>query len=152
MSRKNRKLRDSVQHGFSIIELLIIVVIIGILLSFVIWQYTNVAARNRDTARKNDIKVLQEKLSEYFALNAHYPVKLSQVKDLPPDACRDPKGKGDCIHPDYTYKAFNNQTAPVRSDAKTDCDNKSDNTACYSYILYTNSMEDSANPYMVSGN
>ncbi len=152
MIRKTRQLRDSVQRGFSVIELLIIVVIIGILLSLIAWQYTNVRARNRDTARKNDIKVLQEKLAEYFAVNAHYPTKLSQIKDLNIDACRDPRGSGSCPEPDYTYRAFKSQAAPKSTDAATDCDNKAAQSFCYSYILYTTRMEDSANPYLVSGN
>ncbi len=151
MNKKVRLSGYDFQRGFSVIELLIIVVITVILLVLVAWQYTNISAHNRDTARKNDIKVLQEKLSEYYAVNAHYPEKLSAIKDLNDDSCRDPRGHGDCTHPDYVYRAFKSQTPPASANAGADCDNKAAATFCYSYILYSNSMEDTANPYLVSG-
>jgi prepilin-type N-terminal cleavage/methylation domain-containing protein len=68
--------------GFTIVELLIVIVVIGILAALVIVQFTNVQARARDAERKSDIRALQSKVAEYYALNGYYPTALSQITSL----------------------------------------------------------------------
>ena len=95
------------QQGFTIVELLIVIVVIGILAALVIVQFTNIQARARDTERKSDMRAIQSKLAEYYALNNRYPTALSDAAlNLGAESCKAPGGSGTCAAPDYTYKAF----------------------------------------------
>jgi prepilin-type N-terminal cleavage/methylation domain-containing protein len=141
-------------RGFTIVELLIVIVVIGILAALVIVQFSNVQSRARDAERKSDIRALQSKVAEYFALNGYYPTALSQITNLPAGACQAPGGTGDCTTGDYIYKAFKTGTA-VATTSTTDCDNTTNN--CVSYIIYTpnsgvGAMETIPNPYSVTSN
>ena len=147
----NIKRRD---QGFTIVELLIVIVVIGILAALVIVQFTNVQARARDSERKSDIRALQSKVAEYYALNGYYPVALTDIASLPADACKAPGGTGTCAGGDYTYKSFRTGTA-VATASTADCDNSTNN--CVAYIIYTpnsgsGAMETIANPYSVTSN
>jgi type IV pilus assembly protein PilA len=66
-------MRKTNQKGFTIIELLVVIVIIGILVALALPQLFAAQARGRDTDRKNDLKNLQQKLETYFNDNDEYP-------------------------------------------------------------------------------
>src|SRR5687768_13003597 len=61
------------QKGFTIIELLVVIVIIGILVALTLPNLFSAQARGRDTDRKNELKNLQTKLETYFNDNDSYP-------------------------------------------------------------------------------
>ena len=61
------------ESGFTIIELLIVIAIIGILATLVLTNFQGAQAKGRDTVRKNDINSLYQKLEEYFNENGSYP-------------------------------------------------------------------------------
>lgn len=61
------------QKGFTIIELLVVIVIIGILVALALPNLFAAQARGRDTERKNDLKNLQQRLETYFNDNGSYP-------------------------------------------------------------------------------
>ena len=133
------------QQGFTIVELLIVIAVIGILAALVIVQFTNIQARARDTERKSDMRAIQSKLAEYYALNNRYPTALSDAAlNLGAESCKAPGGSGTCAAPDYTYKAFLTATSIsgfnsfATSNAAT-----ADGTAtdAGNYILYVNTME-----------
>jgi general secretion pathway protein G len=67
-------------RGFTIVELLIVIVVIGILAALVIVTYNGIQQKARDTERKTDIKALQGHLEAYWANNAKYPT-LANVND-----------------------------------------------------------------------
>src|SRR5438132_1966579 len=103
-------------QGFTIVELLIVIVVIGILAALVIVQFTNVQARARDAERKSDIRALQSKVAEYYALNGNYPLTINAINSpgnvVPSDACKAPGGSGTCATPDYGYHAYQAGTTP----------------------------------------
>jgi len=66
-------MRKTNQKGFTIIELLVVIVIIGILVALALPQLFAAQARGRDTDRKNDLKNIQQKLETYFNDNDEYP-------------------------------------------------------------------------------
>jgi len=59
--------------GFTIVELLIVIVVIGILAAITIVAYNGIQGRARDTIRINDIKSLQSVVELYYATNGSYP-------------------------------------------------------------------------------
>lgn len=139
-------------QGFTIVELLIVIVVIGLLAALVIVQFTNVQARARDSERKSDLRALQSKVAEYYALNGYYPDSLDDIASLPADACKAPGGSGTCAAPDYSYRGFRSGTTPATTTA-ADCDNATANT-CAGYIIFTgnsgvSAMETGTNPYSV---
>ncbi len=67
------KLQKNLQAGFTIIELLIVIAIIGILATLVLTNFQGAQAKGRDTVRKNDMNSLYQKLEEYYNENGGYP-------------------------------------------------------------------------------
>lgn len=61
------------QHGFTIVELLIVIVVIGILAALVITTFTGIQQRARNTERETDIKALHGQVEAYYAQNGYYP-------------------------------------------------------------------------------
>ncbi len=61
------------QKGFTIVELLIVIVVIGILASITIVSYNGVQARAKDSRRLNDTQVIVGALQLYYAENGVYP-------------------------------------------------------------------------------
>lgn len=71
------------QKGFTIIELLVVIVIIGILVALTLPNLFSAQARGRDTDRKNELKNLQQKLETYFNDNDEYPATLNDLNPAP---------------------------------------------------------------------
>jgi len=61
------------QSGFTIVELLIVIVIIGILAGLVITTFVGIQARGRDSERQTDINAVQKQLEAFFATKGYYP-------------------------------------------------------------------------------
>ena len=61
------------QHGFTIVELLIVIVVIGILAAITIVAFNGVQDRGKATAKVSDIKALQKIVELYYAQNGTYP-------------------------------------------------------------------------------
>jgi type II secretion system protein G len=59
--------------GFTIVELLIVIVVIGILAAIVIVAYNGVQQRARDSRRQNDVQALTQALEIYYLTNGSYP-------------------------------------------------------------------------------
>ncbi|HEY1063760.1 MAG TPA: type II secretion system protein [Candidatus Saccharimonadales bacterium] len=65
------KQRD--QRGFTIVELLIVIVVIGILAALVITTYGGIQAKGRDSQRQSDIKILHSQIELFYADHNFYP-------------------------------------------------------------------------------
>lgn len=61
------------QSGFTIVELLIVIVIIGILAGLVITTFVGIQARARDSERQTDINAIQKQVEAYYADKGAYP-------------------------------------------------------------------------------
>lgn len=60
--------------GFTIVELLIVIIIIGILATITIVQYNGAQAHARDLDRRADVANITKALEQYYADNGSYPV------------------------------------------------------------------------------
>jgi prepilin-type N-terminal cleavage/methylation domain-containing protein len=61
-------------QGFTIVELLIVIVVIGILAAITIVAYNGIQVRARDTIRIHDIKSIQGVVEAYNAEHGSYPM------------------------------------------------------------------------------
>lgn len=121
------------QSGFTIVELLIVIVVIVILAGFVLNAFSGIQAQARDADRVNDIRVVASQLETYGAKNdGIYPTSANladsafvsaNLVGLDPDALLDPSGTA------YTY-----------TPAPANCDNST--TDCTSWTLSADLEED----------
>src|SRR3989344_472736 len=131
------------QQGFTIVELLIVIVVIGILAALVITTFTGIQQKARNTERQTDIKALHGQVEAYYAQNGRYPTlgnlndgtwRTANMKGLDAEALKDPKGTAQTLVAaaaanDYAYAVF-------MSDGTTACTNVADGTAdCAVYTL-----------------
>jgi len=72
------------EKGFTLLELLVVIVVIGILALLVIPNLTSAPKKARDTDRKTDLGAIQKGLEEYFLSNSAYPAALTTLTTLTP--------------------------------------------------------------------
>jgi prepilin-type N-terminal cleavage/methylation domain-containing protein len=60
-------------RGFTVIELLVVIIIIGVLSTILLLTYSGVQQKEHNTTRVNDIKLIQSQLEAYYAENGKYP-------------------------------------------------------------------------------
>jgi prepilin-type N-terminal cleavage/methylation domain-containing protein len=65
------KKRD--QAGFTIVELLIVIVVIGILAALVVTTYGGIQSKARDSKRQTDIQTIQTQIEAFYANKNYYP-------------------------------------------------------------------------------
>lgn len=63
-------------YGFTIVELLIVIVVIGILAAISIVAYNGIQSRARDTQRKQDVQTISKALELYYIDNGQYPTSV----------------------------------------------------------------------------
>jgi type IV pilus assembly protein PilE len=124
--------------GFTIVELLIVIVVIGILAALVITTYNGIQQKARDTERKTDINAVHGQVEAYNAQNGKYPTlanvndstfRSANMKGLDAAALADPKNAGSqqlCAA--STASCYGYTVSPAN------CDNGA-NGDCTSYTL-----------------
>lgn len=133
VSLKNRS------KGFTIVELLIVIVVIAILATLVIVTFTGIQQKARDSQRQTDINALNSHLAAYFASNGYYPTLANlqdsswistNMKGLDPQALLDPKAAATAtIQGTAANNAYGYAVTPAA------CDNAAAATQCTSYTL-----------------
>jgi prepilin-type N-terminal cleavage/methylation domain-containing protein len=97
VSLKNRS------KGFTIVELLIVIVVIAILATLVIVTFTGIQQKARDSQRQTDINAVDSHVEAYYAQNGTYPTaamlndatwRAANMKGLDAEALKDPKASG----------------------------------------------------------
>lgn len=135
-------------RGFTIVELLIVIVVIGILAALVIVTYNGIQSKARDTERKTDVNALSSHLEAYFAQNAKYPTLANMndndtsnaasfvatnMKGLDREAFKDPNGADFNLAATAASKVYAYAVTPAN------CDNGA-NGDCTKYVL-TSTLE-----------
>lgn len=136
--------------GFTIIELMVVVIIIGILSTLVITTYSGVQVKNRNADRQASIATLQAKLETYYAQHNKYPTlaevnnkawQKANLKGVSDKDLRDPSWNTEtntCVA-NSDRAVFSSQPAKncysyqVTTSEGATCDNKDD--LCAQYTL-----------------
>ena len=98
------------QSGFTIVELLIVIVVIGILAGLVITTFNGIQQKGRDTERQTDIKAIHAQVEAFWAQKGYYPSLTDlndrtattgfvavNLKGLDATAFQDPKGTASAL-------------------------------------------------------
>jgi prepilin-type N-terminal cleavage/methylation domain-containing protein len=143
ISLKKRNLNN---RGFTIVELLIVIVVIGILALLVITTYSGIQAKARNAKRQTDVQSLQTQVEAFFTQNAYYPSnadmnsiswRATNMKSLDVNAMVDPSSScsptttgSTCLATAPAAKTYAYQ--PVNSSG-TSCE--ATDTTCSAYTL-----------------
>jgi prepilin-type N-terminal cleavage/methylation domain-containing protein len=127
--------------GFTIIELLIVIVIIAILATIGVVAYGGVQQNARDSKRKSDISSLHTGFEAYFVQAQTYPslaqandntpttgFRATSLKGIPDDTYTDPKGTNDQLANAVAANVYAYEVLPAG------CDGSAGNE-CTSYTL-----------------
>ena len=70
------------RQGFTLLELLVSISIIGILIALGTVSFTTAQRRGRDSRRQSDVTNMRNALEQYYALNTSYPDGCSDPADV----------------------------------------------------------------------
>jgi prepilin-type N-terminal cleavage/methylation domain-containing protein len=146
------------QRGFTVVEMLIVIVVIGLLTALVFETHNGIEMKTRNNQRTQDLIALQKQLETYFSENGRYP----STTDLGPSSATNltfiktnmpSLNKEDLRDPQATpgnYSLGSSTTAVARQyqyhptdDAGGACDNTT--TDCTKYVLTAKSEASSVN-------
>lgn len=140
------------QSGFTIVELLIVIVVIGILAGLVITTFNGIQQKARDTERETDVKALHAQIEAFWAQKGYYPSLTDMndrtattgfvavnLKGLDAGAFQDPKGTATALVATPAASAY---AYAVTNSAGTTCE--ADDTTCAKYTL-TGTLEGTLN-------
>lgn len=89
MARKSRTGRG--QRGFTVAELLVVLLIVGLLAAIAVPNISGTIERAREAALREDLSVMRRALDSYFADTGAYPASLNDLvekrylRDIPAD-------------------------------------------------------------------
>jgi type II secretion system protein G len=145
--------------GFTIVELLIVIVVIGILATLVIVTFTGIQQKARDSKRKTDIGAVQAALESYYSSNNTYPTAAhlnsatwlsGNLKGFDPNALKDPKGNSTTVVED---SATPSDTQYAYKVTPANCDDTSGSTTpCTNFGIYAKLEGDGTTISKVSNN
>src|SRR3989338_4693304 len=79
LKNKQKGLALGSSKGFTLLELLVVIGIIGLLASILVVNLTSARRRARDTKRVADIRNLQTASEDYYGKNGKYPTVISDL-------------------------------------------------------------------------
>jgi prepilin-type N-terminal cleavage/methylation domain-containing protein len=138
------------QKGFTVIELVFVMLITCILATMVATVYSGAQANNRNKQRQADIDKVQNRLEMYYAQYTKYPTILElnnaiwrekNLTDLSNDAVTDPKwdNNKNCMNADKTiaFSSMPKDNCYSYQVAASDGASCSTEVACAQYTLTT---------------
>jgi prepilin-type N-terminal cleavage/methylation domain-containing protein len=135
--------------GFTIVELLIVIVVIGILATLVIVTFTGIQQKARNSQRQTDINAMDSHIEAYYASTGNYPTyaqlssatwRASNMKGLDAEALVDAKGAAlthnltGATANTYAYNYYATEGGTTECTAA----GQADDTACDTFVLTAN--------------
>ena len=126
--------------GFTIVELLIVIVVIAILAAISVVAYTGIQTRARDTIRSSDMANIVKSLEAYYVVNGEYPASIN------------PSGgaSGWEFSNDVASGRVFMQTLGEHAGSRIPLDPSNDSAPNYQYISLNNGYTFSANSCTIS--
>ena len=81
MNQNRTRRSGRAEDGFTLIELMIVVAMIGILAAIAVPMWKNAPDRAREAVLKTDLHTMRESIDQYFADKAKYPDSLQTLVD-----------------------------------------------------------------------
>jgi prepilin-type N-terminal cleavage/methylation domain-containing protein len=78
--------------GFTIVELLVVIVVIGVLASVVVVAYNGISQRARDASMQSDLTQAKKQIESFYALNGYYPEANNCTATTDTQVCLKPSG------------------------------------------------------------
>lgn len=119
-------MKKSKSSGFTLVEILVVVSIIGILITLAILSFSSTEEISRNNTRLSDIKQIQLSLEEYYKYENAYPSELVFGDKLTGSSTGktflnivpknpEPRDDGDCVDQEYQY-TYNSSTKSYTLD------------------------------------
>ncbi len=153
--------------GFTIVELLIVIVVIGILATLVIVTFTGIQQKARNSQRQTDINAVDSHVEAFYAQYGFYPTLAdlqsgsfvsTYLKGLDPEALRDPKQAtggtigGTAAADQYSYVASDSTGGAACSNttASTITNGAPVDNGCDAFVL--TAQQENGNDYVKQSN
>lgn len=130
--------------GFTIVELLIVIVVIGILATLVIVTFTGIQQKARNSQRQTDINAINSHVEAFYADKGYYPTsndlttasfRSTNLKGLDDEALVDPKQSAAGATISGTAVAAGTYQYSYVTTGCTTTDPSSDTNQCTGYTL-----------------
>ena len=117
------------QSGFTILELLVVVIIIGILLTLVFSTYAGIRRNQNNQERQRDVQDVYQQLEAYYVENSEYPTLAqmnsptwvsTNMKTLNKASLQDPDSKSYLLAATPTKNAYAYEVTAINGSACND--------------------------------
>jgi len=131
-------------RGFTLLELLVVIGLIALIMSFSVSSYSKAQLKSRDLARKNDLKQMQKALELYkndldpqtYPVSEYSLVTGEYIKEVPVDP-RERGYDGSWVDYDYTQISASTYTLTACLEDRNDDEGGADCAAGSRGKLYT---------------
>lgn len=135
------------QRGFTVVELLLIIITVGAITGLIITTFTDLGRKRQNSERQQDITTLQRALENYYSQQEKYPTlaqlndrawRTKNLKSISDDVLVDPANSVPVLVSAPAAKSYS--YAPTTTDGGS-CDNSTND--CMKYVLTATQQDES---------